>query len=524
MPGLDRTLTERLRALRADERGPGLRTKDAALRAALVYPSAYGVGMSSLGFLEIHRRVNARPGSSAERAFLPSPEDLARHRSTRTPLLTLERQRPVFEFDLIGLSHAYELELTGIAAVLELAGVAPLARERSSSDPLVVLGGPITFSNPLPSGAFADLVILGEAEEPLERLLSYLEGAPEAARGDAGARRRLLEEAAGWNGFWVPSLHTGVLPTVAKAPDELLPARSELWTPNAELADMMLVEPERGCSRGCTFCVMRRSTNDGMRIVDPARISALVPDEVSKVGLVGAAVSDHPRIKDLLRELVDVRGKRIGISSLRANRLDEEFVGLLARGGYRSMTIGLDAASERLRVEVEKGIKAEHVLESTRLAKSAGMHHLKIYVVVGLPGEDEADLDELMSLANELSRLLPVKLGVSPLVPKFHTPLATAPFVGEARVAAILKHLRRAAGRRVEVRSSGAREAYVEYRLSQGGLEHGAAAVGVMRAGGRLSDWKRALAELPERHRPSNFQDLVPPPTRRRLTLSVAAC
>lgn len=501
-----------------------MRTKDAALRMALVYPSEYAVGMSSLGFLEIHRRVNARPGSSAERAFLPSAAEVERHRSTRTPLLTLERGRPVGDFDLIGVSHAYELELTGLATVLELAGLEPLARERSASDPLVVLGGPITFSNPLPSGAFADLVILGEAEEPLERLLAYLEATPSAARGDAGARRRLLEEAAGWAGFWVPSLHAGALPPVAQAPDEFLPARSEIWTPRAELSDMMLIEPERGCSRGCTFCVMRRSTNGGMRVAPPERVLALVPEEVQKVGLVGAAVSDHPRIKDILRELVDVRGKRIGISSLRANRLDEEFVGLLARGGYRSMTIGLDAASERLRVEVEKGIKVEHVTESARLARAAGMQHLKIYVVVGLPGETEADLDELMTLCGELSRELPVKLGVSPLVPKFHTPLAGAPFVGEDRAAAILKHLRRAAGRRVEVRSSGAREAYVEYRLSQGGLEHGAAAVRVMRAGGRLSDWKRALAELPERHRPANFEDLVPPPTRRRRSLSVAAC
>lgn len=524
MPGLDHALVQKIAALRAAERGPGLRTKDAALRMALLYPSEYTVGMSSLGFLEIHRRVNARPGTSAERAFLPSPEDVERHRATHTPLLTIERARPVSDFDLVGISHAYELELTGVATVLQLSGLAPLRRDRSAADPLVVLGGPITFSNPLPSSAFADLVILGEAEGPLERLLRHLEEDPGAARGSESARARLLEEAAAWPGFLVPSLHGGLLPPINKAEDAELPARSELWTPHTELSDMMLIEPERGCSRGCTFCVMRRSTNGGMRIVSPERILELVPDEVEKVGLVGAAVSDHPRIKDILRELVDGRGKRIGISSLRSNRLDEEFVGLLARGGYRSMTIALDAASDRLRVEIEKGLKRDHIVESTRLAKSAGMQHLKIYVVVGLPGETDQDLDELVLFANELSRILPVKLGVSPLVPKFHTPLAAAPFVGEARAAAILKRLRRGAERRVEVRASGAREAYVEYRLSQGGPEHGALAVSVAEAGGSLADWKRALAALPERHVPENLADLVPSPTRRRLPLSAAAC
>lgn len=524
MRGLDRTLTERIATLRGAESGPGVRTKDAALRMALVYPSGYAVGMSSLGFLEIHRRSNERPGTSAERAFLPSPDEVDRHLATRTPLCTLERARPVGEFHLIGISHAYELELTGVATVLRLAGIAPLARDRSASDPLVLLGGPITFSNPRPSAPFADLIILGEAEGPVDRLLARLEDEPGAARGDAGARTKLLDDAAGWPGFYVPSRHGAFLPPVAKAEDELLPARSEIWTPNTELANMMLIEPERGCSRGCTFCVMRRSTNDGMRIVSPARVSALIPDEVEKVGLVGAAVSDHPRIKEILHELIDERGKRIGISSLRANRLDAEFVGLLSRGGYRSMTIGLDAASERLRVEIEKGVKNEHVLEATRLAREAGMHHLKIYVVVGLPGETDEDLDELMRFSEELAKILPVKLGVSPLVPKFHTPLADAPFMGEAAATRVLKRLKKAAGRRVEVGSSGAREAYVEYRLSQGGPEHGVLAVAVAEAGGSLSDWKRALSALPLTDRPSNFGQFVVPPTRRRSALSVLEC
>jgi radical SAM superfamily enzyme YgiQ (UPF0313 family) len=417
---------------------------------------------------------------------------------------------------VIGISHAYELELAGVVAALELAGLEPRARDRGPTDPLVVVGGPITFSNPLPTAPFADVLILGEGELCLEQLLDRLEARPDAARGSAAARRALLDELAGLPGFFVPSVHGEVLPAIARAPDELLPAVSAIRTPHTELSDMLLVEPERGCHRGCTFCVMRRTTNGGMRTVEPEHVGRLVPDDVEKVGLVGAAVSDHPRIKPLLRELVDVRGKRVGISSLRADRLDEEFVGLLARGGYRSMTVALDAASARLRDAIEKNLRNRHVERAAALARDAGMRHLKIYVVVGLPSETDEDLDELVGFALALRRTLPVVLGISPFVPKFHTPLADAPFAGEARADAILGKLRRALGGKVQLRGPGAREAYVEYRLAQGGFAHAEAAVAAARAGGTLGAWKRALRDLPERVRPAGFERLVPPATPRR--------
>lgn len=509
---LQRGLVELQRA----EAGAGTRKRDAALRFALVYPSPYRVAMSSLGYLQIHRLANARPGTVAERAMLPEPADEARHAATRTALLTVESQRPVGDFDVIGLSHAYELELAGVVRVLELSGLQPLARDRSAADPLVVVGGPITFSNPLPTAPFADVVILGEAELCLEQLLSRLEEDPAAARGCASARARLLEELAGLPGFFIPKLHGEELPPIAQAPDELLPARSAIYTPHTELADMWLVEPERGCHRGCTFCVMRRSTNGGMRLVSPERLLELLPPEAKKVGLVGAAVSDHPQLEAILRALIEEHGKQVGISSLRADRLNEAIVGLLAAGGYRSMTVALDAPSVRLRDAIEKNLKSRHVERAAELAKAAGMRHLKIYVIAGLPGETEEDLEELIAFALQLRRTLPVVLGVSPFVPKFHTPLADAPFVGEARAEAILSKLHRRLAGKVEVRGPGAREAYVEYRLAQGGFAHAEAALAAARAGGKLAAWKRALKDLPERARPGNFETLIPPPTVRR--------
>lgn len=514
---MDRALIEALRDRRGEERGPGSgRLAEAPLRMVMAYPSPYGVAMSSLGYLQILRLANARPGVACERAVLPSRAELERHRLTRTPLLTLESQRPAGDADLIGISHAYELEMTGIVELLELAGMAPMAADRSEGDPLVVLGGPITFSNPLPSSAFADVVILGEAEGTLNHLLEALERDPRAARGSARARAALLESLASEPGFYIPSLHRGRLPPIGQAEDADLPARSEIWTPQAELSNMMLIEPERGCHRGCTFCVMRRSTNGGMRLVPPERVLSLVPDEVERVGLVGAAVTDHPGIKTILGGLIDDRGKRIGISSLRADRLDAEFVNLLYRGGYRSLTVALDAASRRLRDGIEKNIRDHHIESALHFAKEAGMRHLKLYVIVGLPGETDADRAELVNLLLDLRRTLPIVLGVSPFIPKFHTPLADAPFAGEKAVKTMLKQLQKDLRGRVEVRGPGAREAWIEYRLAQGGPGHAAAAVAAAQAGGSLGAWKRALCDLPERELPENFSELIPAPTRRR--------
>ncbi len=512
---MDRKLARALQERFSKEQGAPL-LKEAPLNVALLYPSPYRVAMSSLGYLQVYRLLNQRSGTVCERAMLPEPELLQRHFDTRTPSLTVERQRPVPDFDVIAISHAYELELAGVATLMKLNGLAPLAEARGAQDPLVIAGGPITFSNPLPLAPFADLLILGEGEGCLDALFDRLEANPEAARGSGAARKRLLEELADEPGFFVPSLHGEQLPPIGQAPDVMLPAVSQIRTEDTELSNMVLIEPERGCHRGCTFCVMRRSTNGGMRLVAPEKVLSLVPQDAPKVGLVGAAVTDHPQIKTILRGLVDERGKQIGISSLRADRLDQEFVQLLRRGGYRSMTVALDAASVRLRDTIEKNLKERHIEHAAAMARSAGMRHLKLYVIVGLPDETEEDLQELIRFALALRKTIPVVLGVSPFVPKFHTPLAASPFLGERQTDRALKLLKRALAGKVEVRGPGAREAYIEYRLAQGGFAHARAAIAAAEAGGSLGDWKRALKLAPERVQPANFEALVPAPTARR--------
>jgi radical SAM superfamily enzyme YgiQ (UPF0313 family) len=478
-----------LRARLAEE--TGTIQSDAPARLALVYPSPYHVGMSSLGYQAIYRVVNETPGWAAERAFLP--DDVEAWSRARLPLVTYERETPVGGFPVLAFSIAYELELTGLADCLSLAGLPVLADERNDSHPLVLAGGPLTFSNPLPVGPFVDAVLLGEAESLLPEVLARIAAVP--------SRQKLLEALAQLPGVWVPRAHGEHLGPIAQADDTLLPARSTVLTPNTELRSMFLVEPERGCSRGCTYCVMRRSTNGGMRLVPPATVLAAVPEHARRVGLVGAAVTDHPRIREIVRGLVD-SGREVGISSLRADRLDDELVGLLARGGYRTLTTASDGASERLRVAIERKTKEKHLVRAAELARTHGMRTLKLYEMVGLPGETDDDIDELVRFGSELSKILPTALGVAPFVAKRNTPLDGSPYAGIRTVEDRLERLRRGLRGKVDVRPTSARWAWVEYVLAQGGMEAGRRALAAHRGGGSFGAWRRAFADESSTRRP----------------------
>jgi radical SAM superfamily enzyme YgiQ (UPF0313 family) len=472
------SLVEGVRKQLADEQGT-LR-KEASYRVALCYPSPYHVGMSSLGYQTIYREIHQHPGATAERVFLP--EDVEAYRRTRTPLFTYESESAVSGFAMLAFSVAYELELSGLFTMLELSNLPLLREERSERHPLIVAGGPLTFSNPDPLEPFVDVLVQGEGEELIHLLLDA---------ADSMDREALLEHLARTPGFRVPG-RGGARYFVSKAADARLPARSQIITPNTELRSMFLIEPERGCSRGCHYCVMRRTTNGGMRTVPPERVLSLIPENAKRVGLVGAAVTDHPRIVELLRTLVD-SGREVGVSSLRADRLTQELVDTLRRGGATNLTVAADGSSQRMRDLVDRKHSEEQILRAAHFARTAGMRQLKVYNVVGLPYEEDADIDELIRFTTELSRIIPVALGVAPFAAKRNTPLDGAPFAGIREVEAKLERLRRGLKGRAEVRPTSARWAWVEYMLAQCGPEAGLAAMDAWRAGGNFAAYKRAF-------------------------------
>jgi radical SAM superfamily enzyme YgiQ (UPF0313 family) len=480
--------------------------KDAPLRVALAYPSPYAVGMSSLGYQRIYRAIQDHPGAAAERVFLPDGGDRPGAEIERP--LSYEGSRELGEFPLVAFSIAYEVEIAGYCRMLDASGISPLRQERSPRDPLILAGGPLTFSNPLTLGGLADAVVLGEAEQVVSPVLEIA--------GSAASKSAALEELAKLPHVFVPAHHGSRLPSIAACDDALLPACSTIRTPHTELSNMFLIEMERGCSRGCAYCVMRRTTNGGMRIVPQEVVLEAIPRDATKVGLVGAAVSDHPRIAEVVRALASQK-IGVGLSSLRPDRLKPDFVEALGLAGYRTLTTALDGSSQRLRDLIERRGREQHYLGAAALAKQHGMDRLKLYLMVGLPTETDADIDECARFVSELSRILPVSLGIAPFCAKRNTPLDHMPFAGIERVERRLGRLRRGLGGRADVRATSARWAWVEHVLSQGGEREGQTVVDAVRAGGRFADFRRAFEALGHRPDGKDYESAAPPKSPDRL-------
>ena len=473
-------LRERIRRRLADE--SGRLSKEAPFTVALCYPSPYRVGMSSLGFQRIYRALMDADGLACERAFLDDECEGDLARPAERPL-TYESLRPIDDLPVLAFSVAYELEIAGVVRMLRAAGIPPHRYRRDQRHPLVIAGGPLTFSNPLPLAAIVDAIVVGEADA---RVVNVMRSASEAS-----GRAAALDALARLDHVFVPTHHL-VLPPVGAEDDALLPAVSTIRTPHAELADMFLIEAERGCSRGCRYCVMRRSTNGGMRIVPAEVILDAIPPDARRVGLVGAGVSDHPQIVSIVSALAD-RGCEVGLSSLRPDRLatQENFVRSLARAGTRTLTTAMDGTSERVREMLERKAHPKHLQRCAELAREHSMDRLKLYLMVGTPGEENADVDECVELVAGLSRIVPVVLGVAPFCPKRNTPLASAPFAGVRVIDERLDRLRRGLKGRAEVRATSARWAWVEHVLALGGESEGASVIAAVERGGS----HRAYAE-----------------------------
>jgi radical SAM superfamily enzyme YgiQ (UPF0313 family) len=488
---------ERIRRRLIDE--TGRIDKRAPFAVGLAYPSPYAAGMSSLGYQRIYRAIQEASGFCAERLFLDDSGV-----QSAAPL-SYESLRPLSDFPVVAFSVAYELELAGVVKMLDGSGVPVRRGDRTERHPLVIAGGPLTFSNPSPLSGIVDAIIMGEAEQLTIDALALIEGCP--------SRQAQLDALASLPHIFVPTHHT-LLPPVAAADNVMLPAWAPIRTPHTEFSNMFLIETERGCSRGCAYCVMRRTTNGGMRIAPMERVLELIPPEAKRVGLVGAAVSDHPKIVDIVNALAD-RGCEVGLSSLRPDRLSDAFVGALKRAGYRTLTTAMDGTSERVRDFLDRRARPKHLLKAAEMARLHKMDRLKLYLMIGVPGETDEDIDECVAFVTELSKIVPIALGIAPFCSKRNTPLDLQPYAGIDVVDARLARLKRGLRGRADVRSTSAKWAWVEYVLAQGGEAEGLAVIEAVRSGGTFASYRRAFDALGHRGAPS-----VVKPARRSLPLS----
>jgi len=448
------------------ERGHGRRSVGDRLRVVLAFPNTYYVGMSNLGVQTVHHLFNVEDGVSCERVFLPPKQELRALLSSRTPLVTLDTQTPVSDFDVLAFTVSFEWDYVNILTMMRLAGMPVYASERTDRHPLVVLGGAVTFLNPEPLAPFVDVVTAGEGEALIPPLVSAV---------SATDRRSALRRLATLPGFYVPTLYRvsyddkGIVkpyqaterevplfvPKAAvKTIDDIDPPCTRIFTPQTAFGSRFLIEVVRGCAKLCRFCwagynylpVRAFSTDRILSLAESAKPHA------NRVGLVSIALCDHPDIEEILERLLAL-DYTVSPASLRLDDLTPQIVQLLHQSGERTVTIAPETGSDRLRRVINKVVTNAQILDKADLIFSSGIENLKLYFMLGLPTETDEDLvairdlvvqlrDRMLKYARRRGRPGRIVGSVNPLVPKPGTSYQWLPMTSPAIVASRTKRLK----------------------------------------------------------------------------------
>ena len=502
-------LKEKLQKIMADEQGTMVFPPGSRQGFALVYPNTYHVGMSNLGFQIIYQQINGRGDTACGRLFLPDRKTEPEYIRTNTPLMTNETQRALYEFPLIGFSLTFEMDYFNVLQILALGKVPLLAADRDENDPFVMVGGPCATFNPEPLADFVDLCIIGEGEEIIHEILdTYYRG-----RDMGLSRRDILFNLAQLEGVYVPAFYQpeykedgtiqGIspvegVPTHVKrrfvADLDKYEAQSVVLTPDTEFGGMFLIEVARGCGRHCRFCMAGYCfRNPRVRSLDKLKAAIIKAKEYrSKVGLMGAAISDYPEIDALCHTVLE-QGMHMSVASLRADTLTDGLVEALVVSKHRTITLAPEAASIRLRRVINKSITDEHLYKSIEMAVSAGIPHIRLYIMIGLPFEEQSDIEEIVTLAQNIKSYMEslgskgkLTLSVNPFIPKPFTPFQWMSMPPMSEVEGKLKFISNSLRQKknIEVLVESPKEAYMQAIFARGDRRLGAALLEAHKRGG----------------------------------------
>jgi radical SAM superfamily enzyme YgiQ (UPF0313 family) len=463
---VERRIRERHRGLLRDEVRLRPEKRTGALRVALCYPNLYFVGMSNLGFQGVYQLLNEQEDVVCERAFLPDDvdrDDLSL-RGGRLP--SFESGTDLSRFHVLAFSVSFENDYLHVLQMLRLAGIPLRAADRGPGDPVVVLGGAALFLNPEPLAPFADLIAVGEGEALVPKMVEALAGASDPRKG--------IESLSEKDGFYVPSRYEvryhadgtvagydgpGAVTRQRGWPEKMALPQSIILTPNTEMSMKFMVEISRGCPCMCRFCwagynYLPVRGFSRQVIVDRAR---QVRAFTNRIGLVSTAVCDHPEIDGIVDDLAGL-GYEVSVASLRLDDLTPQFVFKLADTGVQGLTLAPECGSDRMRRILNKQFTNAEILDKATWIFENGIQNLKLYYMVGLPGEEHSDVEAIVTLTEQIrERLLAVgrrrgRIGrihpsVNPFVPKPGTPYQWLPMEDPKETDRKLQFLRKAFGR-----------------------------------------------------------------------------